>query len=311
MTGGAGFIGSHLVEALLERGDGVRVLDNFCTGKRENLAPFLERIRLIEGDINDPAALRAAVEGVEVIFHQAALPSVPRSVADPISTNQANVDGTVALLWAAKEARVRRVVYAASSSAYGNTPQFPKVESIPPEPLSPYAASKLAGEMYMRAFFECYGLETVSLRYFNVFGPRQDPTSQYAAAIPLFITAILQRRPPTVYGDGEQARDFTYVANVVHANLLAAEAPGAPGNVFNIGCGGSVSVNDVIREINRILGRNVRPRFAPPRPGDVRRSEADISRARAVLGYEPKVSFAEGLRLTIEFFARQAAREAR
>jgi len=308
VTGGAGFIGSHLVEALLVRGDRVRVLDDFSTGRRENIAPYLDRIELIEGDLNDRAALDAAVKGVEVIFHQAALPSVPRSVADPIASNRANVDGTVALLWGAKHAGVRRVVFAASSAAYGDTPQFPKVESIPPDPLSPYAASKVAGEMYMRAFHECFALETVSLRYFNVFGPRQDPKSQYAAAIPLFITAILEDRPPTVYGDGEQARDFTYIANVVQANLLAAEAAGAPGKVFNVGCGGSVSVNQVIATINKILGKSVPSRFAPPRPGDVRRSQADITLARKVLGYEPRVSFEEGLRRTVDFFRTRRGR---
>ncbi len=279
------------------------MLDNFSTGKRENLAHLGNKVTLIEGDLNDPSALERAVKGVEVIYHQAALPSVPRSVADPVGSNRANVDGTVALLWAAKEAGARRVVYAASSSAYGDAPQFPRVETIRPEPLSPYAAAKLAGEYYMRAFTECYGLETISLRYFNVFGPRQDPTSQYAAAIPLFTTAILEGRSPTVFGDGEQSRDFTYVENVVRANLLAAEAPGeAVGGTFNVACGERVTVNQVIAAINRLLEKNIPSIFAPPRPGDVRHSDADISLARRLLGYEPVMSFEEGLRRTVTFF---------
>jgi len=307
VTGGAGFIGSHLVEGLLERGESVRVLDNFSTGRRENLAGFMDRIKLIEGDLNDADALSEAIEGVEVVYHEAALASVPRSVANPIATNRANVDGTVALLWAAKEAGVRRVVFAASSSAYGDSPEFPKTEGIVPQTLSPYAASKVACEMYMQAFGECYELETVRLRYFNVFGPRQDPASQYAAAIPLFITAILEGRSPIVYGDGEQSRDFTYVRNVVRANLLAADAPGAPGRVFNIGCGSSVSVNRVIAEIKRIVGKEVPSDYQPPRVGDVRNSEADITLAREVLGYEPEVSFEEGLGETVEFFTRIAS----
>jgi len=307
VTGGAGFIGSHLVEGLLERGESVRVLDNFSTGRRENLAGFMDRIKLIEGDLNDADALSEAIEGVEVVYHEAALASVPRSVANPIATNRANVDGTVALLWAAKEAGVRRVVFAASSSAYGDSPEFPKTEGIVPQTLSPYAASKVACEMYMQAFGECYELETVRLRYFNVFGPRQDPASQYAAAIPLFITAILEGRSPIVYGDGEQSRDFTYVRNVVRANLLAADAPGAPGRVFNIGCGSSVSVNRVIAAIKRIVGKEVPSDYQPPRVGDVRNSEADITLAREVLGYEPEVSFEEGLGETVEFFTRIAS----
>jgi UDP-glucose 4-epimerase len=303
VTGGAGFIGSHIAQTLVERGERVRILDNFATGRRANLAGFADKITLIEGDLNEPEALRRAVKGVEVIYHEAALPSVPRSVADPIGCNQANVDGTVALLWAAKEAGVRRVVYAASSSAYGDAPQFPRVETIRPEPLSPYAVAKLAGEYYMRAFTECYGLETVSLRYFNVFGPRQDPKSQYAAAVPLFTTAILEDRSPTVFGDGEQSRDFTYVANVVRANLLAADAPSkAAGKVFNVGCGDKVTVNQVIAAINRILGKNVPSVFATPRAGDVKHSHADISLARELLGFEPVVSFDDGLKQTVEYF---------
>lgn len=301
VTGGAGFIGSHIAEALARRGEAVRILDNFSSGRRENLAGFKKDVRIIEGDLNDPAKLAEAVRGVEVIFHEAALPSVPRSIADPLGCNMANVTGTVALLWAAKQAGTRRVVYAASSSAYGDRPQFPRVETILPEPLSPYAVSKLAGEYYCYAFGKCYGMETVALRYFNVFGPRQDPASQYAAAVPLFISAIRDGRAPTVYGDGEQSRDFTYVDNVVQANLLAAQAPDAPGKVFNIGLGGAVTVNAVIAQINKLLGKQVRPVHVPPRPGDVRHSHADISLARRLLGYDPKVSFQEGLHRTVEW----------
>jgi UDP-N-acetylglucosamine/UDP-N-acetyl-alpha-D-glucosaminouronate 4-epimerase len=301
VTGGAGFIGSHIVEGLLARGDSVRVLDNFATGRRENLAAFEDSITIIEGDLNDPDALARAVDGVEVIFHEAALPSVPRSVSDPIGSNKANVDGTVALLWAAHNAKVRRVVYAASSSAYGNCKESPKVETILPSTLSPYAAAKYAGEMYMRAFYECYGLETVCLRYFNVFGPRQNPKSQYAAAIPLFITAIMEDRSPMIYGDGEQSRDFTFVKNVVHANLLAADAQDAPGKMFNCGCGGSVTVNEVIALINQALGKDIPSEFVPTRVGDVKHSCADISLARATFGYEPVVAFEDGLKLTIDY----------
>jgi len=304
VTGGAGFIGSHLAENLAQRGETVCILDNFSTGRRENLAGFEDRVALVEGDLNDPDALEKALDGVEVIFHEAALPSVPRSVADPMASHRVNMTGTVALLWAARNAGVRRVVYAASSSAYGGSAELPKVETLAPNALSPYAASKLAGEMYMRAFHECYSLETISLRYFNVFGPRQNPKSQYAAALPLFIIAILADRSPTVYGDGEQSRDFTYIDNVIQANLYAAEAPAeACGKVFNIGCGSAVTVNQVLAEINRILGKAVPSKFAPPRTGDVRHSLADISLARRLLGYAPAVSFAEGLERTIKFFS--------
>lgn len=305
VTGGAGFIGSHIAEALVRRGDSVRILDNFSSGRHSNLEEFRDRVEVVEGDLNDPEAVKAAVKDVEVVFHEAALPSVPRSVADPIASNLANVNGTVSILWAAKNAGVRRLVYAASSSAYGNRPQFPRVETILPEPLSPYAVSKLAGEYYLYAFQQCYKMETVSLRYFNVFGPRQDPKSQYAAAIPLFTTAILAGQSPTVFGDGEQSRDFTYVANVVHANLLAAASPRAPGGVFNVGCGDRVTVNQVIGSINRILGKDVRSKFVPPRAGDVQHSHADISLARERLGYEPKVTFDEGLKNTVEYLAKQ------
>ena len=302
VTGGAGFIGSHIAAALVERGDEVRVLDDFSTGRLENLAAISEHITLIEGSLNDADALKRSVEGAEVVFHEAALPSVPRSVADPMETNRACVDGTVTLLAAAKDAGVRRVVYAGSSSAYGDQPGFPRREEMAPQPLSPYAAAKLAGEYYMQVFTECFGLETVILRYFNVFGPRQSPKSQYAAAIPIFITRMLAGRRPTVYGDGEQSRDWTYVDNVVHANLLAAEAPKASGWVINAATGSTASVNEVIAALNRILGTNLAPEYAPRRPGDVLKSDADLSRAKELLGYEAIVDFEDGLRRTIEHF---------
>ncbi|HSL91074.1 MAG TPA: SDR family oxidoreductase [Candidatus Limnocylindrales bacterium] len=307
VTGGAGFIGSNLTEALLAAGHKVRVLDNFLTGKRENLAGFAERFggsfELVEGDLRDLAATNNAVNGVEFVLHQGALPSVPRSVADPVLTNGINVGGTVNLLVAARDAGVRRVVFAASSSAYGDTPELPKRESMTPGPKSPYAAQKLAGEHYMRIFFEVYGLETVSLRYFNVFGPRQDPASMYAAVIPRFLTSVLSGKSPTVYGDGLQTRDFTYIANVVEANLLACKAPKAAcGKVFNIACGERVSLLDILELVYGLAARRVAPKFEPSRPGDVRDSLADISLAKDLLGYSPKVAFPVGLSRTFDYF---------
>ncbi|HEU5359563.1 MAG TPA: SDR family oxidoreductase [Candidatus Deferrimicrobiaceae bacterium] len=307
VTGGAGFIGSNLAESLLATGHRVRVLDNFLTGKRENLAGFAERygkaFELIEGDLRDLAVTRSAAEGVEYVLHQGALPSVPRSVADPILSSEINVGGTLSLLVAARDAGVRRVVFAASSSAYGDTPELPKRESMTPNPKSPYAAQKLAGEHYMRIFYEVYGLETVSLRYFNVFGPRQDPASMYAAVIPRFITSVLAGTAPPVYGDGLQTRDFTYIDNVVRVNLLACEAPKeACGKVVNVACGKRVSLLEILEIIYGLAGRRVPPRFEPPRPGDVRDSLADISRAKELLGYEPSVSFPEGLSRTFGYF---------
>ncbi len=302
VTGGAGFIGSHLVHALVERGDEVRVLDNFATGKRDNVADVADRIDLVEGDMRNPEHCARACAGVEIVLHEAALPSVPKSVEDPVSTHQVNVDGTFNVLMAAKEAGVRRVVYAASSSAYGDQPELPKREGMRPTPLSPYAVHKLVGEHYGKAFYECYGLQTLSLRYFNVFGPRQDPKSQYAAAIPAFVTAILRDEPPTVYGDGEQTRDFTHVDNVVHANLLAADADETHGEVLNLACGERVSVNQIIDAINKSLGKSVEPRYVEPRAGDVKHSLADISRAREVIGFEPKILFEEGLALAIDWY---------
>ena len=307
VTGGAGFIGSNLTEALLSAGHKVRVLDNFLTGKRENIAGFSERFgsayELFEGDLRDLGATRKACDGIEYILHQGALPSVPRSVADPILSNEINVGGTVNLLVAARDAGVRRVVFAASSSAYGDTPELPKRESMTPNPKSPYAAQKLAGEHFMRIFFEVYGLETVSLRYFNVFGPKQDPASMYAAVIPRFITSVVSGKPPTVYGDGMQTRDFTYIDNVIDANVLACKAPrSACGKVINIACGERISLLDILENVYGLAGRRVPPYFEPARPGDVRDSLADISQAQDLLGYSPKVSFPDGLSRTFSYF---------
>jgi nucleoside-diphosphate-sugar epimerase len=307
VTGGAGFIGSNLTRALLSAGQRVRVLDNFLTGKRENLAGLAHdhggAFELQEGDIRDLPAARRAVEGADYVLHQGALPSVPRSVADPVLSNEINVAGTVNVLVAARDAAVRRVVFAASSSAYGDTPELPKRESMAPNPKSPYAAQKLAGEHYMRIFHEVYGLETVSLRYFNVFGPRQDPQSTYAAVIPRFITCVLRGEPPTVYGDGLQTRDFTYIDNVVQANLAACAAPKAAcGRVFNIACGERVSLLDILEIVCGLAGKRVAPKFEPSRAGDVRDSLADITKARDVVGYDPKVAFRDGLRKTFEWF---------
>jgi nucleoside-diphosphate-sugar epimerase len=302
VTGGAGFIGSHIVERLVNDGQSVRVLDNFSSGKRANLAPFASRIEIVEGDLRNPEDCGRACAGIEVIFHEAAVPSVPKSVADPVTSHQANVDGTFNILMAARDAKCRRVIYAASSSAYGDAVELPKRETARPEPLSPYAVNKLVGEYYLRVFACCYGLETISLRYFNVFGPRQDPKSQYAAAIPAFVTAILRNEPPTIYGDGEQTRDFTYIDNVVHANLLAAKAPRVSGEVINVACGERVSVNQIIAQINTLLGKNVAPKYVPERPGDVKHSLADIAKARELIGFEPVVSFAAGLQRAIEWY---------
>lgn len=311
ITGGAGFIGSNLAYALLAAGNTVRVFDNFLTGKRKNLAGLAEKygssFELVEGDLRDLGACRRAAEGVAYILHQGALPSVPRSVADPVLTNEINVGGTVNLLVAARDAGVRRVVFAASSSAYGDTPELPKRESMTPNPKSPYAAQKLAGEHYMRIFFEVYGLETVALRYFNVFGPRQDPKSMYAAVIPRFITSVLAGEGPTIYGDGGQTRDFTFIDNVIQANLAACSAlTSACGKVFNIACGERVSLLDILEIVYGLAGKRVTPRFEPARAGDVRDSLADISRAKELLGYDPKVPFPDGLSRTFDYFRRSA-----
>lgn len=302
VTGGAGFIGSHLAARLVEDGHRVRVLDNFSTGKRENLGPLSGELELVEGDLRCADTCRTACREVEVVFHVGALPSVPKSIEQPQACHDANVNGTFNILLAAVACGCRRLVYAASSSAYGDVEVSPKVETLRPEPKSPYAVQKLAGEAYCRAFHECWGLQTLSIRYFNVFGPRQDPRSQYAAAIPAFITAILADRPPTVYGDGEQTRDFTYVDNVVRANLLAAAAPRTAGEVVNAACGSSVSLNQIIQKINELVGKHVRPVYRDARPGDVRHSLADNTLAKRLIGYEPVVDFDEGLVRTIRYY---------
>lgn len=302
VTGGAGFIGSNLVKTLLEKGESIRVVDDLSTGKLENIKPFLEKIDFIQKSLTDYETCLKAIDGIDYILHQAAIPSVPRSVDNPIRSNDANVTGTVNLLTAAKEKKIKRVIYAASSSAYGNIEVSPKVETLTPEPRSPYAVSKLAGEYYCRAFYECYGLETVALRYFNVFGPNQDPTSQYSAVIPKFITCILRDQPPPVYGDGTQSRDFTYVENNVTANLLACTAPKAAGEMMNIACGENTNLLELIRMINEILGKDIEPAFQAPRSGDVKHSLADIAKAREILGYETVVPFREGLERTIEWY---------
>jgi len=306
VTGGAGFIGSHIVEGLVRRGDRVRVLDNLSTGFLSNLDTVRDCIEFMEGDIIDENTVAKAVEGVDCIFHQAALASVPRSIEFPLQTNAACVTGTVVLLDAAHKAGVRRTVYAGSSSAYGDQPYSSKREIDPAAPISPYGAAKLAGEFYLKAFAATFPLETVTIRYFNVFGPRQDPGSPYSAVIPLFITAILNGRQPVVYGDGRQSRDFTFVANVVHANLLAADAPGVSGQVFNAANGRSVTLLELLDAINHVLGTNVKPVHAPPRTGDIRESMADITQARELLGYEPQIDFHEGLRRSIEYYRRSA-----
>lgn len=303
VTGGAGFIGSNLAAALLERGDSVRVVDDFSTGKRENLEGLGDRIELIEGSLVDPDVCRRVVADVEFVFHEAALPSVQRSVDDPVGSDRANVGATVQLLSAARDAGVRRVIFAASSSAYGDIDVPAKSEDLPPRPMSPYAVTKLTGEYYCSVFHDCYGMETVCLRYFNVFGPNQDPSSPYSAVIPLFVTAVLDGRQPTIYGDGLQSRDFSHVANVVHGNLLACEAPPhALGAVINVACGQSTDLLQLLAIIGRILDKTVEPQFAPPRAGDVRHSLADLTRARELLGYEPVVSLEDGLRNTIEWY---------
>lgn len=299
ITGGAGLIGSHIAEALLGQGETVRILDNLATGRLANLHVLKGRAQLIQGDLRDLETVRAATEGIEVVFHQGALASVPRSIADPVASLETNVNGTQNVLLAARDAGVRRVVYASSSSVYGDTPTLPKSEDMPPNPMSPYAVHKLTGEMLCRVFTRIYGLETVALRYFNVFGPRQDPNSQYAAVIPRFLTALLEGRRPLVFGDGEQTRDFTYIANVVQANLLAATASEAVGRAMNIGCGAQTSLNAVLRIAGELLGVAVEADYREARAGDVRHSLADIGLAEHLLGYQPAVNFREGLVRTL------------
>ena len=304
VTGGAGFIGSHLVEEILRRGDKVRVLDNFSTGKREHLDLFAEQIERIEGDIRSYHIVREAVQGVDYVLHQGALPSVPRSINDPITTNEVNVTGTLNVLDAARDAGVKRVVYASSSSVYGPDPELPVREDMNPNPVSPYAVAKLTGEKYCHVFSKVYGLETVALRYFNIFGPRQDPNSQYSAFIPKFTVGIMEAQELVIDGDGEQAKDFTYVSNVVEANLLAAVAEGVSGEAFNIGCGESTSVNKVVGHLRRITELEGNISHGPARTGDVPQSLADISHAREKLGYEPKIRIAEGLERVALWFRK-------
>jgi len=302
VTGGAGFIGSHLTEKLVRLGAHVRVLDNLSTGKRSNLEPILDSIELVEGDVRDPDQCIEACRGIEVVFHQAALPSVPVSLERPRDSHDCNINGTFNLLLGAKQQKVRRVVYAASSSVYGDAPEPLKHEKIIAAPKSPYAVQKYTGELYGKAFYECYGLETISLRYFNVFGARQNPKSQYAAAIPAFITAILNDEPPTVYGDGEQTRDFTYIDNVVAGNLLAAKIEHTHGESINLACGERISINDTIAKINRLLGKQIQARYVDTRAGDVKHSRADITLAKQVLGFEIQVNFEQGLKRTIDYY---------
>lgn len=304
VTGGCGFIGSNLVRSLMASGDAVRVLDDLSTGSLDNLTG-VQDVDLAVEDIRDPGAVRRAVEGVEVVYHLAALPSVARSLANPGATTDVNVGGTLNILMAARDAGVRRVVYASSSSVYGDTPTLPKHEDMALYPRSPYAASKLSGEVYCRAFTPAFGLETVSLRFFNVFGPRQDPTSEYAAVIPRFITALLSGRAPVVYGDGSQSRDFTFVANAVQACLLAAASPLGAGEAMNVGCGERITLLDLLDELSRLLGAPAEPQFEGWRQGDVRHSLADISRAGALLGYRPLVSVREGLAQTFHWYAER------
>ena len=307
VTGGAGFIGSNLVDELLRREHRVRVLDNLSTGRPENLAAVRERIDFFNADICNLETIRPCFAGVDYVLHLAALPSVPRSVADPISANRVNIEGTLNVLLAAREAGVKRVVFAASSAAYGDNPILPRVESHEPRPMSPYALTKVAGEYYCQIFTRLYGVEAVALRYFNIFGPRQNPHSQYTGVLSKFITAYIKGTTPTIFGDGEQSRDFTYIDNVVDATLRACIAPDAPGKVINVGVGGRFTLNQTIALLDQIFGKQVTPRYDPPRSGDVLHSQADISLARQVLGYEPKVPYEQGLKKTVEWYRAELA----
>jgi UDP-N-acetylglucosamine/UDP-N-acetyl-alpha-D-glucosaminouronate 4-epimerase len=307
VTGGGGFIGSNLARALVERGDDVRVLDNFSTGNRANLAELADDIELAEGELRSYERVHAATRGVEVVFHQGALPSVPRSVQDPLTTSAVNVEGTLNVLLAARDEGIRRVVFASSSSVYGNSNELPRVETQNPDPISPYGVSKLAAERYCVSFARVYPIETVALRYFNVFGPNQDPTSQYAAVVPRFVTAIAEERPVSVYGDGDQKRDFTFVSNIVEANLLAADADGVSGRVLNVATGRGTSVSQLADTIGAVLGKEVEREFHPERAGDVRDSWAQIDRASELLGWRPRVDLEEGLRIAADSFLDRVA----
>src|SRR5437868_4252538 len=302
VTGGAGFIGSNTVEELVRRGHSVVVLDDLSSGKEENLAEFRNKITLIKGSIIDIKVVRKAMHEAEYVLHLAARTSVPKSVKDPIETNKVNIDGTLNVLVAARDAKVKRVVFAASSSAYGETPTLPKLESMVPQPISPYGVTKFVGELYAQTFGRCYGLDNVSLRYFNIFGPRQDPSSPYSGVLAKFCSAFLEDTAPVIFGDGEQTRDFTYVENAVQANLLACEAPSASGKVFNVGVRGRFSLNQTITLLNQISGKNLEAKYEPEREGDIRDSQADISQAREFLGYDPQVTFEEGLRRTFAWY---------
>jgi len=307
ITGIAGFIGSSLAHELLSRGEKVRGVDNFSTGNRANIADIKDRIDFREADILDLDAMHHACAGVDFVLHQAAIPSVPKSVLDPLGSNRANIDGTVNVLVAARDAKVKRVVYAASSSAYGDTPTLPKHEGMKPDPISPYAVAKLASEHYMISFYRCYGLETVCLRYFNIFGPRQDPSSPYSGVLAKFITQMLRGEQPTMHGDGEQSRDFTYIDNAIEANLLACKAPAekAAGQVFNVATARRVTLNETFRTLQKLTSYAGQPKYGPERGGDIKHSLADISNAEAGLGYKPKVDFEEGLRRTVDWYRRQ------
>src|SRR5579859_5425758 len=304
ITGIAGFIGSSIARAVLARGEQVRGVDNFSSGKRENIVEIKDRIDIREADLLDLDAMHRACEGVDFVLHQAAIPSVPKSVLDPVGNNRANVDGTVNVLLAARDAKVKRVIYAASSSAYGDTPTLPKHEEMKPDPISPYAVAKLASELYTASFYRCYGLETVSLRYFNIFGPRQDPSSPYSGVLAKFITQMLSAEQPTIFGDGEQSRDFTYIDNAVEANLLACHAPAAQvaGRVFNIATGRGATLNETFRLLQALTSYSAEVKYGPERSGDIKHSLADISKAQAALGYKPVVDFEEGLRRTVDWY---------
>jgi UDP-glucose 4-epimerase len=305
VTGGAGFIGSNIVEILVKQGMEVRVADNFSTGRRENLAGVAGRIELLEGDLAELDFARYAVRDADYVLHQAAIPSVPRSMADPLATHRAGVTATLNLLVAAREAGVKRLVFASSSSVYGESVGTAKHEGLRPTPLSPYAVSKLAAEQYCLSFYTVYGFETVALRYFNVFGPRQDPASLYSAVIPKFITALLRGQSPTIYGDGEQTRDFTFVGNVVAANLCALTAPEAPGQYFNVAMGQATSLNQLMDILNELIGVDIQPTYAPPRKGDIKHSTAEVTKIREVLGFKPDISLLEGLGETVEWYRKQ------